>query len=176
MSNISKDGKVKTISATKLGNDDSTQDVEGHNYSFGHNRYFFHDDVRLGLLHLASSFMKDGLNSLLGAVFTAFEKERLTTVTSDFLHFFSVIGFFIEFFRENSKTQTSEENQSALMSLSFMFNAEFVRFILKKMGEFAESKEYHNLQPVVYCYKELVKIYLLICISIDFFSFVFLFR
>jgi hypothetical protein len=100
------------------------------------------------------------MNVLLGAVFAAFEKESLTTVNGDYMYFFSVIGFFLEYFKiahSNDTELESEDTRNMLSCFEFLFNAEFVRFLLKKTKEYAESKtDQASLFSAIYCYKEFV--------------------
>jgi hypothetical protein len=129
-------------------------------------RYFFNDEVRIGLSSLASSFMDKAMNALLGAVLVAFEKEILTTVNGDYLYFFSVLGFFLEYYKavqsiDSENGTDCDEKKHSLSCFEFLFNAGFVRFLLKKTKEYAENKdEVSSLFPAIYCYKELVCIFL----------------
>lgn len=92
-------------------------------------RHFLSDSVRVALKTLAEGFIDDALHEFMKAVFNAFEKERISTVSGDYLHFFQLCAFFLEFEIE----RISFRRETFSKKLHLFISTEYVRFLQKKL-------------------------------------------
>jgi hypothetical protein len=80
-------------------------------------RQFLNDKVRLCLQKLAEQFVSHAFDEMMAAVFVGLDKEKVASVAGDYLHYYYLCGFFLEFNRSSSQEQIKD--MRSVMSLDF---------------------------------------------------------